>query len=151
MVLTTFFGMIRLGLFINSMSARHSFTISCIFRESSSTLVNLATPSVVHIFPHQFKADNLEFKVIIGHRFRHQGGLQFLCHWKDYAPEDSIYRNADAIVHPVARALIARYIRSLDFIQQDLGDWISENLWALEMHINAPPMVSPPVPAVNCT
>ena len=125
--------MIRLGLFINSMSAKNSFTISCMSHELSSMSANLQhhpclSPSV--------EADNLEIKRIIGHRFTQQGGLHFVCHWKDYAAEDSIYRNADAIVHPVARALIAGYIQSLSSIQQDLGYWISENLWALGMGLD---------------
>ena len=55
------------------------------------------------------------------------------------------------IVDPVACALIARYIWSLDSILQYFGDWISENLWALEMYINVPPKVPPHVPALNHT
>jgi hypothetical protein len=127
--------MIRLGLFINSMSAKNSFTIPCMSHELSSMSANLRILRRPRLSP-SVEADNLEIKRIIGHPFRQQGGLQFLCHWKDYAAEDSTYRNADAIVHPVARALVAGYIRSLSSIQQDLGDWISENPWALGMGLD---------------
>jgi hypothetical protein len=65
--------------------------------------------------------DNLMIHKILGHQFKHNNGLQFLCQFKDYAVEDAICRNATDFVEPAACILVAKYLRTLKNIPDDLG------------------------------
>ena len=55
--------------------------------------------------------DNLEIAKVLGHRFKFNDGLLFLCQYQDYSIEDAIYHNAIDFVEPAARLLVAKYIR----------------------------------------
>ena len=76
--------------------------------------------------------DNLEVVKVIGHRFKFNDGLQFLCQWRDYSIEDSTYRNATDFVEPAARLLVAKYIRDFRNIPRDLEAWAMQHPWALD-------------------
>jgi len=77
-------------------------------------------------------ADNLEVGKVIGHRFKHNEGLQFLCQWKDYSIEDSTYRNASDFVEPAARLLVAKYIRGIQNLPRNLETWAMQRPWSLD-------------------
>jgi hypothetical protein len=57
------------------------------------------------------EADNLEIDKVIGHRIK-SGELEFLCQWKDYAPEDATYRSGKDITKPEAKVQVSKYIRT---------------------------------------
>jgi hypothetical protein len=77
--------------------------------------------------------DNLAISKILNHRFKHNDGLQFLCQFKDYAVEDATYRNATDFVEPAACILVAKYLRALKNMPDDLRLWSIRTPWAYDL------------------
>ena len=76
--------------------------------------------------------DNLEVAKVIGHRFRFNASLQFLCQWKQYSIEDSTYHNATDFIESAARLLVAKYIRVIQNLSRNLEVWAMQHPWALD-------------------
>jgi Integrase zinc binding domain len=77
--------------------------------------------------------DNLQIDRILGHRFKFNDGLQFLCQYKDYSPDDATYRKAMDFVEPTACILVARYLRGFKELPRDLRQWTLRTPWAFDL------------------
>jgi len=75
--------------------------------------------------------DNLHIAKVLGHRFKFNDGLQFLCQFQDYSVNDATYRSADSFVEPAARLLVAKYIRGITNLPPDLEAWAMARPWSL--------------------
>jgi hypothetical protein len=79
------------------------------------------------------REDNLEIARILGHRFKFKEGWQFLCQFKDYSVEDATYRNATDFIEPAACILVAKYLRTLKDMSDDLRYWALRTPWAFDL------------------
>jgi hypothetical protein len=68
--------------------------------------------------------DNLQIVKVLGHRFKFNDGLQFLCQYQVYLVEDATYRNAIDFIEPAARLLVVKYIRNIAKLPRDLEAWL---------------------------
>ena len=99
--------------------------------------------------------DNLQISKILGHRFKYNDGLQFLCQYRDYSAEDATYRNAVDFIEPAARLLVAKYIRGIANLPRDLEAWTMQHPWSLDttgrLAAAASSSSAPPAPRVIAT
>ena len=94
-------------------------------------------------------ADNLQIVKILGHRFKFNDGLQFLCQYQDYSVEDATYRNAVDFIEPATRLLVAKYIRGIANLPRNLEAWAMQHPWSLDTtgRLAAAAYTSPTPPA----
>ena len=73
---------------------------------------------------------NLEVEKIIGHEWRRNGIIHFLCKWEGFSDEDAMYRVADDFkTSPYGVKVIKDYILSFGETPEELKEWVLNTDW----------------------